>query len=163
MAADDSEIDRASWPLQSSLELAAQPAAVPLARSHTRQVLAKWDVDGLTDPAELIVSELVTNAIRSATTSVTLGLASDRRRIQIRVRDDDPDRPALSRAEPDAEGGRGLLLVACLSVAWGTVDLSGGSSKAVWAIVETAEPTPPGIGERAVPLRPRDPQLDRES
>jgi hypothetical protein len=51
------------WPLRSHLELGALPSAVPCARLHTKQVLWEWGVQALIDPAELIVSELVTTAL----------------------------------------------------------------------------------------------------
>ena len=51
---------------QSHLVLAALPSAVPRARLHARLVLAEWDLKPLADTAELIVSELVTNAVRAA-------------------------------------------------------------------------------------------------
>jgi hypothetical protein len=49
------------WPLQSYLELAALPSAVPCARLHTRQVLWEWGLGAAAETVELLVSELVTN------------------------------------------------------------------------------------------------------
>ena len=54
----------ARWPLRSFLELGALPSAVPCARLHTRHLLWEWHLTGLRDSAELVVCELVTNAIR---------------------------------------------------------------------------------------------------
>ena len=50
------------WPLTSQLELGALPTAVPCARLHARQVILEWGLTGLAHTAELVVSELVTNA-----------------------------------------------------------------------------------------------------
>ena len=52
------------WPLRSFLELGALPSAVPCARLHTRHLLWEWGLTGLTDSAELLVSEIVTNAVQ---------------------------------------------------------------------------------------------------
>lgn len=54
-----------AWPVRSSLELGALPTSVPCARLHTRHLLWEWGLDGLVEPAELLVSELVTNAVRA--------------------------------------------------------------------------------------------------
>ena len=54
----------ASWPLSTSLPLGALPGATPCARLHARAVLHDWGLDELAEAAELIVSELVTNAVR---------------------------------------------------------------------------------------------------
>jgi hypothetical protein len=52
----------ASWLLRTRLELAALPTAVPCARGHVRSVALEWGLTGLADTAELLASELVTNA-----------------------------------------------------------------------------------------------------
>lgn len=55
------------WPLQSYLELAALPSAVPCARLHTRQVLWEWGkLRAAAETVELLVSELVTNGLRAS-------------------------------------------------------------------------------------------------
>src|SRR2546430_17120186 len=56
-----------SWPLSTSLPLGALPRATPCARLHARAVLTEWGLADLADAAELIVSELVTNAVRAST------------------------------------------------------------------------------------------------
>jgi hypothetical protein len=52
------------WPLRSYLELAALPTAVPCARLHAKNILHEWQMANLTDTVELLVSEIVTNAVR---------------------------------------------------------------------------------------------------
>jgi hypothetical protein len=52
------------WPLRSFLELGALPSAVPCARLHTRQLAWEWQLTGLSEDAELVVSEIMTNAIQ---------------------------------------------------------------------------------------------------
>src|SRR5271157_5707858 len=57
----------AAWPLSSSLPLGALPGATPCARLHARAVLSEWGLDDLAEAAELVVSELITNAVRAST------------------------------------------------------------------------------------------------
>lgn len=142
----------AHWPLRSHLALGALPGAVPSARLHTRQVLWEWTIQPLTEPVELIVSELVTNAIQASagltrsryrgrwaagTPPVRLWLCSDRSRVLVQVWDGNDEKPERKDPAPDAPGGRGLLLIEALSAAWGAYRPDGSTGKAVWAIVET--------------------------
>jgi len=55
-----------SWLLCSYLELAALPTAVPRARLHTKNILHEWRMAQLTDTIELLVSEIITNAVRAS-------------------------------------------------------------------------------------------------
>ena len=66
--------DAAQWPFHSFLPLGALPGAVPCARLHTTAVLWEWDMEELAHPAELAVSELVTNAVRASTQARAAGL-----------------------------------------------------------------------------------------
>lgn len=68
-----------------------------------------------TDEATLIVSELVTNATRHGQSRCRLRLSMAAGRVTIEVHDDGPGRPAVRPAGADAEGGRGIALVRCLS------------------------------------------------
>ena len=54
------------WPLRSSLELGALSSAVPCACLHVKHVLWEWGLNSLAERAELLVSELVTNAVNAA-------------------------------------------------------------------------------------------------
>lgn len=141
------------WTLRTFLELGALPTAVPCARLHTKQVLWEWRLSALADTAELIVSELVTNAVHASAgltgsrrsgrwvpgvPAVRLWLFSDRRRVLIQVWDGNDKLPASQNAEPDAETGRGLLLVESLSAEWGSYPPERSSGKVVWATVTQA-------------------------
>jgi hypothetical protein len=111
------------WPLQSFLELGALPGTVPCARLHARQVLWEW-LTALSDSTELLVSELVTNAVQitSANTqsaAVQLWLLADRTHVLILVWDSSPLPPVPMNTSEDAENGRGLLLVETISERWG--------------------------------------------
>ena len=137
------------WPLQSFRRLALAPASVPAARRHTRRTLTAWDLGPMADPAELAVSELVTNAIRAALAvaspqPVRLWLAADRVRVAIAVWDGNPDPPLLARAGDTDEGGRGLCLVEAISAAWDWYPQDGG--KVVHALLEpgVSRPAPAG-------------------
>jgi anti-sigma regulatory factor (Ser/Thr protein kinase) len=77
------------WPLRSSLELGALSTAVPCACLHVRHVLWEWGLNSLAESAELVVSELVTNAVDAAGPpgrTVSLNLAADATRVLIEVR-----------------------------------------------------------------------------
>src|ERR1700730_8883242 len=54
------------WPLRSFLELGALPGAVPCARLHARELMWEWGLKGLCDDVQILVSELVTNAVAAA-------------------------------------------------------------------------------------------------
>lgn len=130
-----------TWRLRSCLELGALPGAVPCARLHARQVLWEWQLADRAGTAELLVSELVTNAVQACSglaagvAAVRLWLCSDRRRVVIQVWDPSPQRPARRDADPQAEYGRGLLLVESLSAGWGLHQPPGSGGKVVWAVV----------------------------
>jgi serine phosphatase RsbU (regulator of sigma subunit)/anti-sigma regulatory factor (Ser/Thr protein kinase) len=99
------------------------------ARRLARRSLARWGMEDLTDSVELLVSEVVTNAVRYATKPVTLRLLrTDVLRCE--VGDDVPQLPRLRQARATDEGGRGLYLVNRLARRWGATRLSTG--KVVW-------------------------------
>ncbi|WP_431999487.1 sodium/proline symporter PutP [Streptomyces sioyaensis] len=102
-----------------SWNLPSEPAAVANARSLAGRQLAEWGMDELTFTTELIVSELVTNAIRHATGPVSLRLIRDRGLI-CEISDASSTSPRLRHARTTDEGGRGLLIVAQLARRWGT-------------------------------------------
>ncbi|MFE3325843.1 sodium/proline symporter PutP [Streptomyces sp. NPDC059176] len=102
-----------------SWDLPSDPAAVGHARALAGGQLAEWGMDELTFTTELIVSELVTNAIRHAVGPVCLRLIRDRGLI-CEVSDASSTSPRLRHARTTDEGGRGLLIVAQLAQRWGT-------------------------------------------
>ena len=125
----------ADWPFMSHLELGALDSAVPCARLHARQVVREWGLPDLADTAELLVPELMTNAIcasaRSFSPAVALWLFSDGWCVVIQVGDGSRDMPLRRDADADSESGRGLLLVESLSRDWGAYRWADG--KVVWA------------------------------
>jgi anti-sigma regulatory factor (Ser/Thr protein kinase) len=82
----------AQWPLRDYIELGALPGAVPCARLHARQVLWEWRLTGLSDDVELLVSEILTNAVQASRAlhpvpPVRLWLLADETRVLILVWD----------------------------------------------------------------------------
>ncbi|MFJ5775986.1 SpoIIE family protein phosphatase [Streptomyces sp. NPDC093094] len=109
--------------------LEPEDAAPGRARRLARSALARWGLEELTDSVELLVSEVVTNAVRYASRPVTLRLLrTDVLRCE--VGDDVPQLPRLRQARATDEGGRGLYLVNKLARRWGATRLSTG--KVVW-------------------------------
>ncbi|OEV10866.1 serine/threonine protein phosphatase, partial [Streptomyces nanshensis] len=115
--------DVAYWFLDPRAQTARQ------ARRLARRALARWGLEELSDSVELLVSEIVTNAVRYAERPITLRLLrTDVLRCE--VGDDVPQLPRLRQARATDEGGRGLYLVNRLARRWGATRLSTG--KVVW-------------------------------
>ncbi|MEV7975668.1 SpoIIE family protein phosphatase [Streptomyces sp. NPDC086519] len=110
--------------------LAPDPAEVRRARAVVREQLHDWGLARLADSAELMVSELVTNAVRhSHGRAVQLRLIRGET-LLCEVDDDDHTLPTLLSAEPGDEAGRGLRVVSTLAREWGTSRTAAG--KTVW-------------------------------
>ncbi|CAG6396141.1 ATP-binding protein [Streptomyces cocklensis] len=121
----------ARWPLSGR--------SVGRARRELRGTLSAWGLDHLTEPAELVLSELLTNAVRYARTPagrlVETRLERTPDGIRIEVHDANDRLPQMQRAADDDEGGRGLALVDVLTERrWG-VSSRQGVGKLVWALV----------------------------
>lgn len=111
-------------------DLPADPAVVARARELTCDQLAAWRLEDAVFTTELVVSELVTNAIRYGRSPIQLRLIHDRTLI-CEVSDASNTAPHLRRARVFDEGGRGLLLVAQLTQRWGSRHTRTG--KTIWA------------------------------
>ncbi|MEU0137210.1 SpoIIE family protein phosphatase [Streptomyces sp. NPDC006296] len=111
-------------------DLPADPAVVANARRRAAAQLTRWGLDDAVFTTELVVSELVTNAIRHGSDPIRLRLIRDTALV-CEVFDGSSTAPHLRRARTDDEGGRGLLLVASLTERWGTRYT--GAGKAIWA------------------------------
>lgn len=144
--AQDIQRPRRTWPLRSYLELDALPGAVPCARLRSRHVLWEWGLARFGEPAEVVVSELATNAVQATADRVVplpirLWLSSDHSRVRIAVWDADPRSPRPKPISVDGvpewsdDGGRGLFLVASLSQQWGWYATQAWGGKVVWAEV----------------------------
>ncbi|MEV3967139.1 SpoIIE family protein phosphatase [Streptomyces sp. NPDC050698] len=108
----------------------ADPSAVAQTRKDVVAQLERWGLSDAVFVTELVVSELVTNAIRHAEPPVQLRLIHDTTLI-CEVSDGGNTAPHLRRARTYDEGGRGLLLVAQLTERWGT--RQGATGKTIWA------------------------------
>nr|WP_159776355.1 SpoIIE family protein phosphatase [Streptomyces sp. HM190] len=109
--------------------LPREPRSVGRAREYARGQLLAWDLEPLVDTAELLVSELVTNALRYGEGEIRLRLLLDRTLV-CEVWDAGLVQPRRRRARDTDEGGRGLQLVGLLSAAWGSRRTPRG--KTVW-------------------------------
>lgn len=126
-------------PLRAVLDLGAVPTAPGCARAWTRQILWEWLLVGLSDTAEVIVSELTTNAVlasrRENRSFIRLILTLDVGELAILVRDYCSGSPQPRDAGADDEDGRGLMLVQAMSSRSGWYPADDGTpGKVVWAI-----------------------------
>ncbi|MFD9356212.1 SpoIIE family protein phosphatase [Streptomyces sp. NPDC060031] len=127
LIADTRRLDRghiAEW------DVPADPAAVSRVRGAGAAQLADWGLGNISFTAELILSELITNAIRYGTAPIRVRLLRDRSLI-CEVSDGSSTSPHLRYAATTDEGGRGLFLVAQYAERWGTRYTERG--KVIWA------------------------------
>jgi anti-sigma regulatory factor (Ser/Thr protein kinase) len=110
-------------------ELTAEPSSVARARTLVLDQLSEWGLDEMAFTTELVVSELVTNAIRHAVGPVYLRLIRDRS-LHCEVSDKGHTSPNLRHSATDDEGGRGLFIVAQMVQRWGTRYTTSG--KTIW-------------------------------
>ncbi len=137
-----------------ALDLPSDPAAVAGARRFTLDTLSAWGLGDLSFSTELMVSELVTNAIRYGKTPIRLRLIRQLS-LTCEVFDASNTAPHLRRARTFDEGGRGLLLVAQMANRWGTRHSREG--KVIWA--EQALPAD-RRPQTSAPAADDEPELD---
>ncbi|MEU3302316.1 SpoIIE family protein phosphatase [Streptomyces sp. NPDC006678] len=111
-------------------QLPADPAVVSRARDLATRQLDEWGLERLAEPTELIVSELLTNAIRHGKGTIGLRLIRHAM-LTCEVSDSSDNHPRLRHPRTTDENGRGLLLVSKLSRRWGTRSTQDG--KLIWA------------------------------
>jgi anti-sigma regulatory factor (Ser/Thr protein kinase) len=140
----------ARWAVQSVLAIATLPTATPCARLHARNIAHEWGLVDLADTIELIVSELVTNAVQASVDNegrpryapdtglacIHLRLSTDGVAALVEVWDENFQLPTPTQASPNDESGRGLMLVDALAERWGCDMPPSGRGKIVWALVE---------------------------
>ncbi|EFL23498.1 MULTISPECIES: ATP-binding protein [Streptomyces] len=114
----------------------AEPGSVRAARWLVRQALDDWGLSALGDVTALLVSELVTNALRYASGPIGLRMYARRETgvprsvLMVEVSDPLDDPPHARTASPEDESGRGLELIARAALRWGT--RHGRAGKTVW-------------------------------
>ncbi|MEU8859575.1 SpoIIE family protein phosphatase [Streptomyces umbrinus] len=118
-------------------DIPADPALVAPIRKQVVQQLETWDLSEAGFTTELVVSELVTNAIRYGERPIRLRLIHDATTLIVEVSDSSHTAPHLRRAKIFDEGGRGLLLVAQLTERWGSRHTPEG--KTIWAELTLVE------------------------
>ena len=140
---------RARWAVQSVMVVAALPTATPCARLHARNIACEWGLGDLADTIELVVSELVTNAVQASVdhdgrprysaehglACVHLRLSTDGLAALVEVWDENARLPESTDPGLADESGRGLMLVEALTERWGWDVSQSGRGKIVWALV----------------------------
>lgn len=124
-------------PLVATRDLPPKVESPGIARNVTKDTLGRWSLDHFYDDAAVVVSELVTNAIRyglcpDARDPLRLVLVRYERQLVCMVTDPTDSAPKMQEPDYVAESGRGLHIIDAMSRAWGWTPLLGGG-KAVWA------------------------------
>jgi hypothetical protein len=114
----------------------ATPSVLRNMRLFVRDALHDWGADDLGTMAEIVASELASNAVQHARSPFRVSISRPSTAIRIEVRDASFKRPECIRANPSRAGGRGISMIAAISHAWGTRDEVDG--KTVWAEVSLA-------------------------
>ncbi|MFG2980717.1 ATP-binding protein [Streptomyces sp. NPDC048258] len=131
-----------------SFRLSRRPRSAPRARAALHAVLGDWGAGSdLLDTAELVLSELVTNALRVPVPSdrqigVRIAHSSRDGLLRLEVSDAGSGRPEPGRAEAGDEHGRGLRVVDALSHRWGVSARAGGIGKTVWSELKAPDLAP---------------------
>jgi anti-anti-sigma regulatory factor/anti-sigma regulatory factor (Ser/Thr protein kinase) len=113
-------------------QLPPAPGSVTVARSVVAEACGAWRLERLVDDAELVVTELVSNAVRHAYGDIELVVTVTDLFLHVSVRDGSPTVPRRGLPDPETgEGGRGLLLLDAVASGWGSRPLPPG--KIVWA------------------------------
>jgi anti-sigma regulatory factor (Ser/Thr protein kinase) len=132
------------------LDLAGDVTSVGEARTLVRDSLQRWHLDGLSDTAALLLSELATNAVLHARSAYTVTVERRPDAVRVTVHDRSPVAPARRRHGLRAATGRGLALVETLAHDWGSCDSELGLAKAVWFELSTGLGAQSGAAEGAL-------------
>jgi anti-anti-sigma factor len=141
--------------LRERLALGPTSTAVRAGRGFVREVCRGWGVGALAEPAALVASELVTNAVVHARTALELRLEWRGSRLQVAVHDQDPDLRRVLAAKDRTDGGLGLQIVDQVASAWG-VRQEGAGGKTIWCALELPpQPAVASDGGRRLPAGTR--------
>jgi anti-anti-sigma regulatory factor len=131
-------------PRRYEVRLAASPPAPAAARRLVTAACQAWQVPELADDAQLIITELVGNALRHAGGDIKVAVTIGKHFLHLAVRDGSPARPRMTLPDPETgEGGRGLILVDAVSAGWGSAPVNDG--KRVWATLRIPRSWPARI------------------
>lgn len=111
-------------------EFPAEPASAGQARRFIDATLRAWECDDLLDVAVLLASELVSNSVLHAGTTIGVVIRLAEARVRVEVRDGSTQKPARKHYSAMSTTGRGLLLVEELADDWGVA--AAGAGKVVW-------------------------------
>ncbi len=142
------------YPLVSTMTpLGALPTAPGCARAHLRDTLEQWNLSVYEEVAELLISEMVTNAVEASTDDVgcpvyvngrmavvVVRLVATGRGLVLEVWDLVPTLPVMQNAAPLEEHGRGMFLVETLSYQWDWKTANDWPGKCVWAELRSSLP-----------------------
>ncbi|WP_328767970.1 ATP-binding protein [Streptomyces sp. NBC_00286] len=128
-----------------TFRLSRSRRSVPRSRAALHAVLGEWEVaQDVLETAELVLSELVTNALRvpvpsDRQVSVRIARSPEDGLLRLEVSDAGSGRPEVRKPSDDETGGRGLLLVEALAHRWGVERRAGGIGKTVWAELKASD------------------------
>jgi anti-sigma regulatory factor (Ser/Thr protein kinase) len=145
-----------------SFRLSRRRSSVPRARAVLLAALADWSAGQvLVEDAELVLSELLTNALavrvpRDRLVGVRIVHSEMNGVLRIEVSDAGGGRPEVRLPTESETGGRGLMLVDALAYRWGFQSRSADIGKTVWAELKAPDLPPPAVGREvaAVTVRP---------
>ncbi|MER6123886.1 ATP-binding protein [Streptomyces sp. NPDC001795] len=143
--------------------------SVPRSRAALHAVLGDWGVaQDVLESAELVLSELVTNALRVRVPSdrqvgVRIARSLEDGLLRLEVSDAGLGRPEVRAPGDEETGGRGLLLVEALAHRWGVEERTGGIGKTVWAELKAPEIVAEPVGREVAAVMVRPGQLVRVS
>jgi anti-sigma regulatory factor (Ser/Thr protein kinase) len=148
--------------MTSTRDFPCEPQSVAAARHFVREVLHGRERD-LIDAAELMVSELASNALQHAQSDFEITVDTRGHRVRVGVRDSGDGEPRLRSPEPRSHSGRGLRVVDALSADWGVTRRTQG--KLVWFILQApdqAQISAPAAAKQPQPTRGNDAE-DRDA
>lgn len=136
-----------------TFRLSRTPRSVPRSRAALHAVLGGWGADQtLLEAAELVLSELVTNALRvpvpgDRQVGVRIARSPADGLLRLEVSDAGSGRPEVRAPEDEETGGRGLLLVEAVAHRWGVEERTGGIGKTVWAELKAPDIVAEPVGK----------------
>ena len=130
------EIMRGPAPADATLRLPPHPTAGRVARGFLTRTLLDWGINGAIHTGCLIISELVTNAVRHSATEIEVSVGKHQRLLRIAVHDRTRSLPQTLDPHPTRTGGRGVAVVNALSRDFGVL-ATRSPGKVVWAVFDT--------------------------
>ncbi|MFE1987877.1 ATP-binding protein [Streptomyces mirabilis] len=119
------------------------PERVRQLRRISTAHLRLWEIGSCVDTANLLISELVTNAVRyGETENFSFSVSYWRGEVRVEVTDGTPGRPQVKRPTADEESGRGMLIVEALAEDWGSSE----DGTLTWCTIAVPEPVVPKSG-----------------